>query len=225
MDTEDRDHFRTIARASVAPLATSASASSAARNLSSRHDQAYLAQKVELIFSCYRKDEAHDPRTYAQAMMLVLSDYPRSVIDHVIDPRTGILGVSKFLPSVSEIKEACENAFRRICQDDERERRIVKQLADRDSDYLSDNPARAARRKAFADAWLNRVDAQAQELSGTKPKVPLTEDEKRALLDSARATTARLNAGEFQLSEETKAIMRNQDALRDHLTLDDNADS
>jgi len=173
-----------------------------------------LAAKVDLIFSCYRKDEAHNATTYAQAVMLVLSDFPRSVVDHVVDPRTGILGTSKWLPTVAEIKEACENAHHKICQDEEREQRIAKQLADREvANYIS--PLDEARRRAIADAWLNRTDAQAQAL-GQKPKALLTDEQKQALLDDARDVAKQINDGAFTLSSEARAILEEQEMLRDY---------
>src|SRR5262245_52312013 len=175
MDSEDRDHFKTIARASAGPLRSSQTRPSEETSRSG-HDRAYLAKKVATIFACYRKDEAHNPEMYAAAVTAVLSDFPQEVIDFVIDPRTGILGTSKFMPSVAEIKEACENAHRKVCEDRERERRIEAQLAARDEVYKS--PLDAERLKQVAAAWLDRSDPRAQELAGQKPKAPPTEEER-----------------------------------------------
>jgi hypothetical protein len=211
MDIEDQEHFKTIARASVAPLTRSANASNPASNTLSRHDQSYLANKVALIFSCYRKDEAHDAQTYAQAVMLVLSDYPKSVVDHVIDPRTGILGTLKWLPTMAEIKEACETAYQRVCRDAERAKRIAAQLAERETNR--DDPEAIARRQELAAAWLQRTDEKAKAF-GQKPKTQLTAEEKNALLDHARVIAAGLNEGMITLSDELREIMRQQDESR-----------
>jgi len=209
MDQEDRDHFKTIARASAGPLQGSQKPQSEETSRSG-HDRAYLAKKVATIFACYRKDEAHNPEMYAAAVTAVMSDFPREVIDFVIDPRTGILGVSKFMPSVAEIKEACENAHRKMCEDRERERRIQAQLAARDEVYVS--PLDAARLKQVSAAWLDRSDPRAQELAGSKPKAPPTEDEKRALTDDAKAAGAAISG--MQLRPETLDHMRSVDAVR-----------
>ena len=61
------------------------------------------------MFGCYRKAEASDPEIYAAATAAVLSEYPQDVIDFVTDPRTGLPVTSKWLPSVFEVKQACEN--------------------------------------------------------------------------------------------------------------------
>lgn len=60
------------------------------------------------MFACYRKAEATDPEIYAAAVAAVLSDYPQAVIDYVTDPRTGLPVKSKWLPTVFEVKQACE---------------------------------------------------------------------------------------------------------------------
>lgn len=45
---------------------------------------------------------------YAAAVTAVLSDYPLDVIDYVTDPRTGLPVRSKWLPTVFEVKQACD---------------------------------------------------------------------------------------------------------------------
>jgi len=140
----------------------------------------------------------------------VLSDFPREVVDFVIDPRTGILGTSKWMPSVAEIKEACENAHRKICEDRERERRIEAQLAARDETYAS--PLDAAKLKQLADAWLDRSDPKAQELAGQRPKAPPTEEQKRALVEDAKAAGAGISG--MKLRQETVDHMREVDHAR-----------
>lgn len=65
------------------------------------------------MLSCYRKDETHDPQVYTSAVAAVLGDgYSREVVDYVTDPRTGLPSTQKFLPSVAEVREACENRAR-----------------------------------------------------------------------------------------------------------------
>lgn len=60
------------------------------------------------MFGCYRKAEASDPEIYAAATAAVLSDYTQDIVDFVTDPRTGLPVTSKWLPSVFEVKAACE---------------------------------------------------------------------------------------------------------------------
>jgi hypothetical protein len=61
------------------------------------------------MLSCYRKDETHNPEIYSSAVSAVLADgYSREIVDYVTDPRTGLPSRNKFLPSVAEVREACD---------------------------------------------------------------------------------------------------------------------
>jgi hypothetical protein len=66
------------------------------------------------MFSCYRREDAANPEQYAAAIGLVLSGYPRSIVEYVTDPRTGIQSRCDFPPSVKEMSDACEVEMRRI---------------------------------------------------------------------------------------------------------------
>lgn len=61
------------------------------------------------MFGCYRKSEASDPEIYAAATAAVLSEYSHEVVDYVTDPRTGLPSRLKWLPSIFEIREACND--------------------------------------------------------------------------------------------------------------------
>jgi hypothetical protein len=63
---------------------------------------------AKLIMGSYPKADVHDPKTFVTAVTLVLSEYPIGVLRRVSDPRTGIAGRLKFLPTVAEIKNACD---------------------------------------------------------------------------------------------------------------------
>lgn len=61
-----------------------------------------------MLFGCYRKAEANDPEVLTAAIAAILSEYPADVVEFVTDPRTGLPSTSKWLPSVFEVREACE---------------------------------------------------------------------------------------------------------------------
>ena len=108
-----RDHFKTIANpyperppGSPKPQSEASSPSVLA--------PAYCLNRARLLFVCYRKDEAHDPEMYAAAIAAILGDYPQQVVDRVTDPRTGIASESKWLPSVAEVREFCDDTVKRM---------------------------------------------------------------------------------------------------------------
>ena len=107
MDFEDHE-FRTIAAAPVEPLPNSQKKLNGGNSHSGLAPD-YLLKRAELLFACYRKDEAHDPQTYSAAVAAVLGDgYSRSIVEYVTDPRTGLPSRQKFLPTVAEVREACD---------------------------------------------------------------------------------------------------------------------
>ena len=102
MDFEDYE-FRRIAAAPVEPLPNSQKKLNGGNSHSGLAPD-YLLNRAELLFACYRKDEAHDPQTYSAAVAAVLGDgYSREVVEYVTDPRTGIPSKQKFLPAVVEV--------------------------------------------------------------------------------------------------------------------------
>ena len=109
MDQEDRDHFKTIANLQVGPLAGLPKLQGAGSS-SSIPDLAFCLERTKVLLSCYRRDESHDPELYSAAIAAILSDYPKAVVQKVTDPRTGIAGKIKFLPSAAEVMEACNDA-------------------------------------------------------------------------------------------------------------------
>lgn len=107
MDTEDRDHFTTIAGARD-KLLEGLPSKQGPDNSASGPDQAWYLDRARILFGCYRRDDANDPEIYAAAVGAVLGTYPRHIVELATDPRTGIALKSKFLPTLSEVNEFCE---------------------------------------------------------------------------------------------------------------------
>ncbi len=61
-----------------------------------------------MLFGCYRKTDANDPEVLAAAIAATLAEFPMDVVEYVTDPRTGLPATSKWIPSVFEVREACE---------------------------------------------------------------------------------------------------------------------
>ena len=80
----------------------------ALRSENARQLQAYASSRAGLMFGCYRRADASDPEVYAAATAAVLNEYPEEVIDFITDPRTGLPSTSQWLPSVFEVRKACD---------------------------------------------------------------------------------------------------------------------
>lgn len=86
---------------------------------------------MALLAGCYRRDEVGNPEIYAMAVESVLSEFSNAVVEYVTDPRTGLPSRLVWLPSVAEVRKACDEAHEWITAPAERQRRIAAQLAER----------------------------------------------------------------------------------------------
>ena len=116
MDSEDRDHFKTIVGAPGGLQGDSQKQRSKDYSDSDRY-LAYCLRQAETIFGSYRRDEANNPETYAAAIAAVLTLYSKAVVDEVADPRTGIASEQKFLPNVFEVRTFCTKTAERLASD------------------------------------------------------------------------------------------------------------
>lgn len=60
------------------------------------------------MFGCYRKADANDPEIYTAAVAATLAEFADDVAEYVTDPRTGLPAKLKWLPTIAEVREACE---------------------------------------------------------------------------------------------------------------------
>ncbi len=97
------------------------------------------------LLGCYRTGDAHDPQVYVTAVVAVLSDYPLDIVTAVTNPSVGIPAKLKWLPTIAEIKTACEDIAgprRRIVEWEARSR---AQLAERERLTTPDDDAERSR--------------------------------------------------------------------------------
>jgi len=90
---------------------------------------------AKLILGCYRAAEVSDPDVYTTAIMTLLARYPADIGARLSDPKDGVAGRFKWLPTVSEIREECDRL----------------QAAD---------VAKAKRTGEFAQQWRLRAEAE-----------------------------------------------------------------
>jgi len=66
------------------------------------------AARATILFGYYPRNEANDPEIFITGATAMLSSYPEIVVERVCDPIRGLPAKSKFLPSIAEIRAACE---------------------------------------------------------------------------------------------------------------------
>jgi hypothetical protein len=127
----------------------------------------------------------------------VLSDYPLNVVTAVTDPRTGIPAKLKWLPTIAEIKTACEDIVgprRRMAEWEERSR---AQLAERAQLEAPDGTTEHERIVAGFDdllAHLRRDQTKPREQftpEAVKAKLGLTDEQWAAIPDAPPDSTWR----------------------------------
>jgi hypothetical protein len=109
MGTEN-DRWLTLQTTSHNALANS--------NGSGRCDPATAAFLAGRLFGCYRAGEASDPETFVAVATATLCGYPEMIVRRVC---YGLPSHAKWLPSIAELRQACEDAMRPVWEADRRQ--------------------------------------------------------------------------------------------------------
>lgn len=108
-----------------------------------------------ILLGCYRKVDCADPEVFATAAVAVLSRYPEHVARAVTDPQTGLPGTSKWVPTIAELREACETVNTAARRREESDNRVEAQLAERE---LIAAMTTGERRKEYVKRRMAEVD-------------------------------------------------------------------
>lgn len=115
----------------------------------------YATQRARLLLGCYRTGDANDPDTYVAAIAAVLSRYSEDVITTVTHPATGLPSLKTWLPSVKEVRDACEEEADRIFKRVQDEQLIRRQFEDRRvfEEIRKDAPTMEELKKKYGPDW------------------------------------------------------------------------
>lgn len=143
----------------------------------SSHSPIAIGEAVKRLTGAYRKGEAEDATTYARSIALVLSDYPLEIVQRVTDPRIGLQSRSQWLPTVAEVKTACEAEMRPIREAERRRRIAQERYADRATQALP-RPERPS---------LDELRQRYPDLLGKVAATPLDHEANLAVLEEKYA--------------------------------------
>lgn len=96
-------------------------------------DPTYCLERAEILFACYRRDDANDPEKYAAAIAAVLSGYSREIVEYVTHPKTGLPITCKWPPTAFEVNEACQKIVERDAKLFQEAVQIRRQLDEREA--------------------------------------------------------------------------------------------
>lgn len=119
-------------------------------------DRMTLSESIEAvgrIVSCYPNGGSNADKAYIGALAFALSRYPRVIAERCADPRSGIVTVCKFLPTVPEITEWCDARSKPLWADVLRQRRITAQLAERKQLKREDRPTYEQLKAKYGENW------------------------------------------------------------------------
>lgn len=122
-------------------------------------DPVFAVERTKLMFGCYRKDDAADPETYSAAVASVLAEYTPDILQRVTDPRSGLPSRQNWLPTVKEVREACDELEQREKQAAERASREVAQLDERRRahELAKQKPTLTELKEKHGDTWGLKV--------------------------------------------------------------------
>lgn len=124
-----------------------------------------------MLLGCYRQGEAADPEVYVAAVAAVLAHYDEDIVRDVTDPVKGLPGVLKWLPTVAEIRQACEERLRPARETEARAKREAETRL-----ILEGPTASPEERERAVEKWEREKAFMAGKLSAEEARI---EAEKR----------------------------------------------
>jgi hypothetical protein len=110
---DDPENPRTIGALSRGLTESSSGCINLPAEIAPATDPIIAVERAKLMFGCYRKGDAADPETYAAAIAAVLANYPLETVLRVTNPVHGLPSRSNWLPTVKEVREACDEIEQR----------------------------------------------------------------------------------------------------------------
>jgi hypothetical protein len=136
-------------------------------------------QRAQILLGCYRRDDAADPETYGGAVAAVLAEYPPDIVQRVTDPRSGIPSRSQWLPTVKEVRDACEEIDQRRRAVAQMKKREAEQLAARKAAELSRDrrPTYEELKAQYGENWGMPADARSDHRAEQRKAVQIMANE------------------------------------------------
>jgi hypothetical protein len=194
MDEQDDPRRKMIQKALAGHLTDSSQSSMARMKLASYH--------AKLILGSYRADQANDPDIYITAIAHLLSRYPENIGARLTDPKDGIAGKYKWLPTVSEVKEEADRLKNEDLLAYAKERSLREQFQLRDQIEAENKAEPLEYRQKVAERMRDELREHGFKFKG----------DKRRRMETPESVRARLNitAEQWDALPKTNALEWNQ---------------
>jgi hypothetical protein len=142
------------------------------------------ANYARMLTGCYRKGEVSDPEVFSRGVVAVFREYPEWAVQAVANPAGGLPSRLQWLPTIAEVKGACEAEVGHLKRSEERQDRYIPRALP--------PPPDPERDKRIGDG----LAALAKELRGVDREKPAeTPDQIMARLEAERAAGGVLRGG------------------------------
>ena len=106
-----------------------------------------------MLLGCYRTGDANDPETYVAAIAASLARFPEEIITEVTHPVDGLPARLSWLPTVKDIRDACDAAMEPTRRRALADRQIKEQLADRAEPDRTNRPTSDDMKAKYGANW------------------------------------------------------------------------
>jgi hypothetical protein len=119
-------------------------------------------QRAKTMLDFWRTGSANNTDTYLTAVAAILARYPEQVIYSVTSPTDGLPVQLTWMPSLKEVKDACEKEMEPIHRREREAKLVAETLADREVDK-SDRPTITDLKAKYGENWgLTSLDEPAR---------------------------------------------------------------
>jgi|HubBroStandDraft_1064217.scaffolds.fasta_scaffold09199_6 hypothetical protein len=131
-----------------------------------------ISRQVSIMLAGYRAADFNDPSIAYAQFGAVLENYSDATIAYVTSPLTGVQSRCKFLPTIADLKEACEAVKEKDNVRYKSSRAVEETLARRKPDINYPAPKTGPGRCAnlFVGKGMPRYEEMAERANGADPK-------------------------------------------------------
>jgi hypothetical protein len=131
-----------------------------------------ISRQVSIMLAGYRAADFNDPSIAYAQFGSVLENYSDATIAYVTSPLTGVQSRCKFLPTIADLKEACEAVKEKDNARYKSSRAVEETLARRKPDINYPAPKTGPGRCAnlFVGKGMPRYEEMAERTNGADPK-------------------------------------------------------
>ena len=135
----------------------------------------YATERARLLLGCYRTGDANDPETYVAAIAASLARFPEEIITEVTHPVDGLPARLSWLPTVKDIRDACDAAMEPTRRRALADRQIKEQLADRAEPDRTNRPTSDDMKSKYGANWGLEADRRGEEFGPDRVKSILSQ--------------------------------------------------